>query len=387
MSNNSSTFPRFSKEIDCGNAPDYAVLYDGTTTGNPTVATGVLSFVGGISLQGSRGIGYGLRGQEFAIPFQSILPGGGGVKVVNCTTKENKRVRFKCCGAECGDTNEEIVLQLTPIQVCEDPKWEVWQFDYRIVFDPACGDSCEIKLNKLAEEINTRDDEQRFIATVLQDANNDWVLDITSVDGSNFRINYFSGLIGGDDIIGYHDHSLYASKMQQWFGKEIYDRCAADDCFNYVEIRFEESWNESGHAMTSRFSGDTYTQGKKLRTVIVVFSSTATTQRTNLLTELYAAGSKFDAKTISATPAVSIRATYDYVIVREDAGNDTALTAVNTAYTAEIVPITRAKYKDGISYYVLTTASATAPTAVNDDQIFQGVYVDGLFEACPPVTT
>ncbi len=69
---------------------------------------------------------------------------------------------------------------------------------------------------------------------------------------------------------------------------------------------------------------------------------------------------------------------YKYEIVRADAGNGTALTAVNTAYTTSTA--VRVNYENGTSKYVVYLASATAPAAAvaTDSVLSRGEFLDSV---------
>lgn len=68
---------------------------------------------------------------------------------------------------------------------------------------------------------------------------------------------------------------------------------------------------------------------------------------------------------------------YKYEIVRADAGNGIALTAVNTAYSTTTA--VRINYEGGVSKYVIYLASATAPAASGVDQVLSsGQYLDAV---------
>lgn len=379
--NQRTTFPRYTQEIDCGNIPEFALLYDGSITGSPTLSLGNILFTGGVSLHKGRGAGKGQSPGVFSIPFNAILPGGKGVKIGSCTTLQNKVVDFKCCDGICGEDEEDLVINLKYLPTCEDPIQDNFFMDYRIVYDTHCNLTCEDKLRLLANEINTRDEGRApAVATVVQ-VGDDWTLRLTG-KGVNFHVQYFGGLLGGETVIGYSNSRLMASKMQEWFGKEIFNQCTTDECFNYVEIFFYDTFREAGHTAPSFFSADVSKQTLKIRSAIIVFDVDQTTPYNALNTILYAAGNGVDAKISSATPAASLANVYDYVITRTDAGDATALTAVQTAYTTEVLPISRSLYKDGVSYYVITTASSTAPTAQGSDIVTPGVFTNAVLP-CP----
>ena len=377
------TFRR--KEGDCGSPPAITTLYNENITGQPVVENGVLLFRGGKSFDTGLGIGFNgsVEAGVVAINYSDILKGGSGVKIRQCGSDLAKKLRFKCCDKLCNEIGERLEIHLQKVSSCKFPEDDLWVQPYFVDILCGCIETCCQRLTALAKVINEDKNSPVTAAVVSQgvDPDTEWFLEITSKNvGQDFRLLSYEGLKEPVTITPFAEQKFTKQDMIDWFPEDILANCAPNTCYTVVEI-WATVWQEDDEA-AGRVGSNYLTPTSPLKSHIqhyaIVFDTAVTgitAKYTALITAL-AGGNNAYLRVAPAGLAATPEVTYNYCVAIEDAGDAAALTAATTAYvTGAVTSIGRSYYVGGISYYTLTSTSATPPSPVeaSDDVVSVGI--------------
>ena len=389
----SSIFPRTRKKGDCEDAPENAIFYTGATNALPVLEAGNLVFKGGTSFKKAKGIGFdGLASGNnfFKIVFDQLQTGGAGVKIRSCGTALKKTVKFRCCGALPHDEFERMAIDIRLISSCEFPAWETWISPKEVFHECAKMQSCCQKLTELAKQFN-QDLTSPVVATV-SNVGEDWFLFLESkVAGMDFTILSQEGLTDAEVTIPNFRRAFTAGSMSDWFGDDFTMTGDLTRCLTVIELFHYNKKPYRGAAGTSNPATDNSQYREVLERTSVVFDDAVTNSLNakNALITILTGTSEYNKRQLNTTARDF--PTYDYCVVRTDAGDSAALEDARTDYaTGILVPVTRKNYVAGKSYYAIRSSSGTIPTPDGADTVVRGTcgtddYPCTTPDGCPEV--
>ncbi|MGG7664070.1 hypothetical protein [Dyadobacter sp. BHUBP1] len=363
------------KPGDCGQAPELAIFYPGTSSQVPVIELGNLVFKGGVSVWAAKAKGIGYDGYAtddnwHKVPFHDILTGGSGVKIRGCGQNLKKKVRLKCCAPNCTEIGERTAIEVRAIASCEYPMWNNWVSPKEVFFQCGCVETCCQRLHKLADEFNS-DPDSPVTATVIG-----WeFIELESkVEGVDFTVLSWEGLTEPDVIVPNFRVGYTAYTIKDWFGQEIVGPCEPDMCMYVVEIFHysKRPWRE--HAGTSNPVTDPSNYKIVLETTTVVFQpyNENSMDAYYALLELLESQDVLHVKIIDT--AMGDYPTYPYCLLRDDAGDEAALQTAQTDYlgAVNLISLTRSFYENGRSFYSVTSKSGNPPAQVGNDVVNPG---------------
>jgi hypothetical protein len=156
-----------------------------------------------------------------------------------------------------------------------------------------------------------------------------------------------------------------AKSTKDWFPIEILGACDVNKCLTALEIWFwdKRPFDEGVGSVTSNPLSEIYPFQLVLNHAVVLFDPANAQSVTafNAL-KMHLTGTNEYNKVLCSTECEDFPI-YKFCVKRTDAGDDTALEAVRTDYTSQIVSISRSIYDAGVSYYTISTKDPVSPTA------------------------
>ncbi|SOD81004.1 hypothetical protein [Spirosoma fluviale] len=406
MSKQSSSFIGYRQPGDCRPNADIVVYFPGTTADLPLIEASNLVFKGGIANVPNQGIAFnGFGAGDYKIDFDSIKPGGAGVKLRCATTELKQRIRFNVArSSSCGEYMTNVIaLELKPVETCA----QAYEFDEELPLNlfKRCSTletDCQVT-ESLARQFNAN---YAHLGTAYQviesvEGANRYAVDIEIKNpGDYFQVEQHEGLSRPRVIIPSNKRTYTRSLVQDWFNTApnaplIFS--GVDATLNVIElfITIDVNTTMSGIA-TSDLASDTNTTTKVPVTVTVLFeqNSNGDAAFAKLKALLKGPGSgngaaPYISRMIDDTCADNVL--FPYTLVRADSGDGAAFAAIKADYP-DIKTAFMVGYIGGKSYYEIYTGSDGLPvpsSAKPNDVLTKGgnqVPAPYTVSACPAGT-